>query len=145
MFRYRTSDLAEILSAETGEDGLKRMRFRIRGRTDQMLVLKGVNFFPKSLMSVVAEFPEHWVAPIASYGRGRPGGPYRGRDRDAGPPNAGLAPRDRAAHQRPASNAHASAWFPWYAPREANKTRYIVESFSAIPGVVGHLGTKVAG
>ena len=40
LFRYRTSDLAEILSAETGEDGLKRMRFRIRGRTDQMLVVK---------------------------------------------------------------------------------------------------------
>src|SRR5262249_33227359 len=58
LFRYRTNDLAEIVWAETGEDGLKRMRFRIRGRTDEMLVLKGVNFFPQSLMSVVAEFPE---------------------------------------------------------------------------------------
>ena len=33
------------------------MRFHIRGRTDQMLVIKGVNFFPQSLMSVIAEFP----------------------------------------------------------------------------------------
>jgi phenylacetate-CoA ligase len=58
LFRYRTHDLAEIVAAETGEDGLIRMRFHIRGRTDQMLVFKGVNFFPQSLMSIIAEFPD---------------------------------------------------------------------------------------
>ena len=58
LFRYRSNDLAEIVAAESGEDGLLRMRFIVRGRSDQMLVLKGVNFFPQSLMSVIAEFPK---------------------------------------------------------------------------------------
>jgi phenylacetate-CoA ligase len=58
LFRYRSNDLAEILWVETGEDGLNRMRFRIRGRTDEMMIFKGVNLFPQSLMSVVAEYPE---------------------------------------------------------------------------------------
>lgn len=56
LFRYRTNDAAKILSADVGEDGLLRIRFRIIGRTDEMLVLKGVNFFPQSLLSVVSEF-----------------------------------------------------------------------------------------
>jgi phenylacetate-CoA ligase len=57
LFRYAASDLAEVVWAKTEEDGLTRMRFRIRGRTDEMIVFRGVNFFPQSLMSVVAEFP----------------------------------------------------------------------------------------
>lgn len=56
LFRYRTNDLAEIVWADAGEDGLLRMRFRIIGRTDEMLVIKGVNFFPQSLLSIVPEF-----------------------------------------------------------------------------------------
>lgn len=56
LFRYRTNDLAEILWAEMAEDGLLRMRFRIIGRSDEMLVIKGVNFFPQSLLSVIPAF-----------------------------------------------------------------------------------------
>jgi phenylacetate-CoA ligase len=59
LFRYRSNDMAEILHAEPGEDGLLRMRFRIIGRSDEMLVMKGVNFFPQSLLSVVPEFAPH--------------------------------------------------------------------------------------
>jgi phenylacetate-CoA ligase len=56
LFRYRSNDIAEIVHAETSEDGLLRMRFKIIGRSDEMLVIKGVNFFPQSLLSVVPEF-----------------------------------------------------------------------------------------
>lgn len=56
LFRYRTNDLAEILWAEVAEDGLLRMRFRVIGRSDEMLVIKGVNFLPQSLQSVIAAF-----------------------------------------------------------------------------------------
>ena len=69
LFRYRSNDLAEIVAAESGEDGLLRMRFIVRGRSDQMLVLKGVNFFPQSLMSVIAEFPRNSAILIASFVR----------------------------------------------------------------------------
>ncbi|MBF0128611.1 MAG: AMP-binding protein [Alphaproteobacteria bacterium] len=56
LFRYRTNDLAEILWAETADDGLLRMRFRIIGRSDEMLVLRGVNFFPQALQSIIPAF-----------------------------------------------------------------------------------------
>lgn len=59
LFRYRTNDMAKILSADIGEDGLLRTRFQIIGRTDEMLVIKGVNFFPQSLLSIVSEFVPH--------------------------------------------------------------------------------------
>jgi len=56
LFRYRTNDLARVRWSEPGEDGLVRMRFDIKGRSDEMLVIKGVNFFPQSLLSVLSEF-----------------------------------------------------------------------------------------
>jgi phenylacetate-CoA ligase len=56
LFRYRSNDIAEILWSDFGEDGLLRMRFRVIGRSDEMLVVKGVNFFPQSLNSVINEF-----------------------------------------------------------------------------------------
>jgi phenylacetate-CoA ligase len=149
LFRYRTNDLAEILWAETGEDGLRRMRFRICGRTDQMLVLKGVNFFPQALMSVVAEFP------------GALGSAYRVVRPPPGPVNhldvmmeTPLAESERTvladtverrinALLQVRTHVH---WLPaGTLPRDANKSRYIVESFSAIPGALKHLGTTVGG
>jgi len=56
LFRYRTNDIAEIQEANIGEDGLLRIQFRIIGRTDEMLNIKGVNFFPQSLLSIITEF-----------------------------------------------------------------------------------------
>ncbi|MGJ3259908.1 MAG: phenylacetate--CoA ligase family protein [Rhodospirillales bacterium] len=56
LFRYRSNDIAEVLWSDFGEDGLLRMRFKIIGRSDEMLVIKGVNFFPQSLSSVINGF-----------------------------------------------------------------------------------------
>ena len=56
LFRYRTNDIAKVLAADLGDDGLLRMRFKIIGRTDEMLNIKGINFFPQSLLSVITEF-----------------------------------------------------------------------------------------
>ena len=56
LFRFRTRDLVNILWADQGEDGLLRMRFKVLGRTDEMLVFRGVNFFPQSLVSVLEPF-----------------------------------------------------------------------------------------
>lgn len=49
LFRYRTYDLIKIKEVIQGDDGFKRFRFSIIGRSDEMLVIKGVNFFPQSI------------------------------------------------------------------------------------------------
>ncbi len=55
LFRYRTNDVVEVLDAYYDEDDLIRMRFKIKGRSDEMFNVKGVNFFPESLASILNE------------------------------------------------------------------------------------------
>ena len=54
-FRYRTNDVIEVLDAYFDEDDLIRIRFKIKGRSDEMFNVKGVNFFPESLISILNE------------------------------------------------------------------------------------------
>ena len=56
LFRYRTNDIVQILHANYADDSLLRIKFKIVGRSDDMLVVKGVNFFPQSLASTLIEF-----------------------------------------------------------------------------------------
>jgi phenylacetate-CoA ligase len=121
------------------------MRFHVRGRSDQMLVFKGVNFFPQSLMSVVAEFPEEL------------GSAYRVVRPPAGPADyidvvmetsvaAPARTRLAAAIERRISSllqvrtrVHLVA--AGSLPQDLNKSRYLVESLADVPGA--HLGTPV--
>lgn len=59
LLRYRTGDLvqAELSPAPSGRC-LLRLAGGIRGRVDDMLVIRGNNVFPASIESVVREFPE---------------------------------------------------------------------------------------
>lgn len=145
LFRYRSNDLAEIVWAETGEDGLRRMRFHVRGRSDQMLVFKGVNFFPQSLMSVVAEFPDELSSA------------YRVVRPPAGPADyidvvmetsvaatargrlAQTIERRISALLQVRTRVHLVATATL--PQDVNKSRYIVESLADVPGAA--LGTPV--
>jgi len=56
MIRYRTRDLTRMLSGDCpcGRTG-RRMR-RVTGRTDDMLIIRGVNVFPSQIESVLFEF-----------------------------------------------------------------------------------------
>ena len=56
LFRYKTNDIAEILAVSIGDDGLLRMRMKVVGRTDEMIVVRGVNFFPQSIQSIIGPF-----------------------------------------------------------------------------------------
>ncbi|MBD3823138.1 MAG: phenylacetate--CoA ligase family protein [Epsilonproteobacteria bacterium] len=58
LIRYRTGDLFEILSLQGCSCGFEGFQFAIRGRVDDMVVIKGVNFFPESLRSIIADFEE---------------------------------------------------------------------------------------
>ncbi len=58
LLRYRTKDLTH-LNYETCECGRTLVRMgRILGRSDDMLIIRGVNVFPSQIESVILELPE---------------------------------------------------------------------------------------
>ena len=56
LFRYRTHDIIEIVDTDMCECGREDFLFKILGRTDDMIVVKGVNFFPSSIQGVLCKF-----------------------------------------------------------------------------------------
>ena len=55
MIRYRTRDLTSILSGHCPCGRTLRRMARVKGRTDDMLIIKGVNVFPSQIESVLFE------------------------------------------------------------------------------------------
>ncbi len=55
MIRYRTRDLTRILPGECPCGRTLRRMDRVKGRTDDMLIIKGVNVFPSQIESVLFE------------------------------------------------------------------------------------------
>ncbi|WP_369131095.1 phenylacetate--CoA ligase PaaK [Modestobacter roseus] len=68
--RYRTRDLTRLLPG-TARPGMRRMA-RITGRTDDMIVLRGVNLFPTQIEEVVLGTPglsPHFALELTTRGR----------------------------------------------------------------------------
>ena len=58
VIRYRTRDLSHIVSRGKCACGRTGVRIeRITGRCDDMLIVKGVNFFPKQVEQALMEIP----------------------------------------------------------------------------------------
>ena len=58
IIRYRTHDISRILSREKCSCGRTSLRIdRITGRTDDMLIVKGVNFYPRQVEQALMEIP----------------------------------------------------------------------------------------
>jgi phenylacetate-CoA ligase len=58
VIRFRTGDLTRILSRDTCACGRTHLRIDpITGRTDDMLIVKGVNFFPKQVEQALMQIP----------------------------------------------------------------------------------------
>ena len=58
LIRYRSHDAAEIVSAEPCACGRTSFRFRVLGRSDDMVHVRGVNVFPTAVAEVLASFAE---------------------------------------------------------------------------------------
>ncbi|MGB9808183.1 MAG: phenylacetate--CoA ligase family protein [Thermosulfidibacteraceae bacterium] len=59
LIRYRTRDITRIVSRERCECGRTHLRVdRIKGRTDDMLKVKGVNFYPSQIESILMRHKE---------------------------------------------------------------------------------------
>lgn len=58
VIRYRTHDLSRIISRDKCACGRTHLRLdRITGRTDDMLIVKGVNFYPRQVEQALLEIP----------------------------------------------------------------------------------------
>ena len=58
IIRYRTHDITRILSRDKCACGRTHLRIdRITGRTDDMLIVKGVNFYPRQVEQALMEIP----------------------------------------------------------------------------------------
>ena len=58
IIRYRTHDISRIVSREKCACGRTSLRIdRITGRTDDMLIVKGVNFYPRQVEEALKEIP----------------------------------------------------------------------------------------
>lgn len=58
LLRYRTRDLSVLYDGEC-ECGRKNVRMgRIMGRSDDMLIIRGINVFPSQIESVLLSIPE---------------------------------------------------------------------------------------
>jgi phenylacetate-CoA ligase len=61
LIRYRTRDITRIIAREKCECGLQTVKIdRIKGRYDDMIKVKGVNFYPSSIESILMEFDDLW-------------------------------------------------------------------------------------
>jgi phenylacetate-CoA ligase len=58
LVRYRTSDVVEVLATEPCECGRASPRFRVIGRVDDMIVVRGLNVFPSTIAEVINTFSD---------------------------------------------------------------------------------------
>ncbi len=57
VLRYRTGDLVSPRQVSSGESKFVRLESGVLGRTDDMIVVRGVNIFPSSIDAIVRSFP----------------------------------------------------------------------------------------
>jgi phenylacetate-CoA ligase len=58
LLRYRTRDLTRILTKKCSCGRTHRMIDRITGRSDDMLIINGVNIFPVQIERIIMKAPE---------------------------------------------------------------------------------------
>ena len=58
LFRYRTRDLTRILTGDCPCGRTHKRLARFQGRSDDMMIVKGVNIFPIQIEKILMEFPE---------------------------------------------------------------------------------------
>ncbi len=58
LVRFRTGDIIAVDETEPCVCGCTGFRFRVVGRSDDMVVVRGLNMFPTMVAAVIGEFPE---------------------------------------------------------------------------------------
>jgi phenylacetate-CoA ligase len=58
LVRFRTGDIVELTATDTAACGRTATRFRVIGRSDDMIVVRGLNLFPAMIAGVLHRFAE---------------------------------------------------------------------------------------
>ncbi len=58
LVRYRTGDVVRIVSTKQCKCGRSSFRFVVIGRTDEMIVVRGINVFPSVITNILSERPD---------------------------------------------------------------------------------------
>jgi phenylacetate-CoA ligase len=58
LVRFRTGDIISIAGCGPTDEGVTAPRFRVVGRADDMVVVRGLNMFPAMVQGVVSQFTE---------------------------------------------------------------------------------------
>ena len=58
LIRFRTGDIITLTGLSKGRCGRTAPRFRVVGRTDDMVVVRGLNLFPTMVAGVINQFSE---------------------------------------------------------------------------------------
>jgi phenylacetate-CoA ligase len=58
LVRFRTGDIIEITGTGKARCGRTAPRFRVTGRSDDMVVVRGINVFPTQIAAVLNSFAE---------------------------------------------------------------------------------------
>jgi phenylacetate-CoA ligase len=61
LLRYRSRDVIKIASTQECSCGRRSFRFLVVGRTDDMIVVRGVNIYPSAVATLLAE-PPQWFS-----------------------------------------------------------------------------------
>ena len=61
LLRYRTRDLTRIIPGECPCGRTHRRIDRLKGRSDDMFIVKGVNIFPMQIEKILLQFKELWT------------------------------------------------------------------------------------
>lgn len=70
LIRYRSGEISAVVEREACECGIEHMKIRrIRGRTDDMIIYKGVKFYPTDVESILAEHGIKHYKIVESNGR----------------------------------------------------------------------------
>jgi phenylacetate-CoA ligase len=70
LLRFRIGDLVEVLGDGTCDCGRTGIRIRCIGRTDDMLIVQGVNVYPSAVADVVASFRPKTTGEIRIFAHG---------------------------------------------------------------------------
>ncbi len=132
LIRFRTGDIVDLTATDTAPCGRSAPRFRVVGRADDMVVVRGINLFPAMITGVLHRYPilsGLWRAVLDT----PPPYDHLPLEVELGHPvdsQAELAERiESEIKSRLGARARVTLLEPHSLPRTEGKTRYVIRNY----------------